>query len=126
MSFEWSEENVAKLEELWDQYLSTAEIGRILGTTKNAVVGKAHRLGLPKRQSPVRKNKKNPKQVEGLIRLENLERGMCCWPSGDPNDEDFSFCGKKIYPGRPYCEDHCKEAYVRVTRSGKKIPATFD
>lgn len=52
---EWNEEAVAKLRELWTQGLSTAEIGRHLNVTKNAVVGKAHRLGLEGRPSPIRR-----------------------------------------------------------------------
>lgn len=52
---EWTDEIVARLRELWAQGLSTAEIGRQLNVTKNAVVGKAHRLGLEGRPSPIRK-----------------------------------------------------------------------
>nr|WP_319806368.1 GcrA family cell cycle regulator [Candidatus Kirkpatrickella diaphorinae] len=51
---EWTNETIARLQELWQQGLSTAEIGRQLNITKNAVVGKAHRLGLPPRPSPIR------------------------------------------------------------------------
>lgn len=115
MALEWTEERIEKLSELWSQELSTAEIGKILGITKNAVVGKAHRLGLPKRQSPIRRSASKPKAPKpDLIRLENLDRGMCCWPSGDPNDDDFHFCGQPAIATRPYCLDHCKEAYVKV------------
>ncbi|GAA4494907.1 hypothetical protein GCM10023158_14000 [Gluconacetobacter tumulicola] len=52
---EWTEETIARLRELWQQGLSTAEIGRQLSVTKNAVVGKAHRLGLQARPSPIRR-----------------------------------------------------------------------
>ncbi|MFV0430987.1 MAG: GcrA family cell cycle regulator [Alphaproteobacteria bacterium] len=114
MALEWTEERIAELTKLWSQELSTAEIGRMLGITKNAVVGKAHRLGLPKRQSPIKKIAKKPKPKLDLIRLENLEHGMCCWPSGDPNDDDFHFCGKPSIPSKPYCLDHCKQAYVKA------------
>lgn len=54
---EWTEETIARLKALWQEGLSTAEIGRQLGITKNAVVGKAHRLGLPARPSPIRREK---------------------------------------------------------------------
>lgn len=54
MAMEWTDELIARLKELWEQGLSTAEIGRQLSITKNAVVGKAHRLGLPPRPSPIR------------------------------------------------------------------------
>jgi len=51
----WSEETILRLKELWDQGLSTAEIGRRLGVSKNAIVGKAHRLDLTARPSPIRR-----------------------------------------------------------------------
>jgi GcrA cell cycle regulator len=53
---EWAEETIVRLRALWDEGLSTAEIGRRLGVTKNAVVGKAHRLDLPARPSPIRRD----------------------------------------------------------------------
>ena len=51
----WNDDNIARLRSLWDEGHSTAEIGRRMGITKNAVVGKAHRLELPGRQSPIRR-----------------------------------------------------------------------
>src|SRR5690349_12210300 len=53
---EWAEETIVRLRALWDEGLSTAEIGRRLGVSKNAVVGKAHRLDLPARPSPIRRD----------------------------------------------------------------------
>ncbi len=52
---EWTEENIARLRELWAEGHSTAEIGRRMGISKNAVVGKAHRLDLDGRPSPIRR-----------------------------------------------------------------------
>lgn len=52
---EWNEDTIGRLRSLWDEGHSTAEIGRRLGITKNAVVGKAHRLNLPARPSPIRR-----------------------------------------------------------------------
>ncbi len=51
---EWTSERIKVLMGLWEEGLPTSEIGRRLGVTKNAVVGKVHRLGLKKRQSPIR------------------------------------------------------------------------
>lgn len=56
---EWTDETIARLKELWAEGLSTAEIGRRLSITKNAVVGKAHRLSLPPRPSPIRRSDKS-------------------------------------------------------------------
>lgn len=52
---EWSEETIERLKALWAEGHSTAEIGRRMGVSKNAVVGKAHRLSLPARPSPIRR-----------------------------------------------------------------------
>lgn len=52
---EWTEEMISRLRGLWQDGLSTAEIGRRMSITKNAVVGKAHRLTLTARPSPIRK-----------------------------------------------------------------------
>ena len=56
----WDDSNVSKLRELWDQGLPTAQIGKLLGFTKNAVVGKAHRIGLERRPSPIRRTAVKP------------------------------------------------------------------
>lgn len=64
---EWNEETIARIRALWAEGLSTAEIGRRMGISKNAVVGKAHRLSLPARPSPIRRTpgekKAQPRQV---------------------------------------------------------------
>ncbi len=68
---EWTEEIIARLRTLWDEGHSTAEIGRRLGVSKNAVVGKAHRLALPPRPSPIRRDigdtsrQVNPRRITG-------------------------------------------------------------
>lgn len=62
--FDWNEATIGKLRSLWDEGVSTAEIGRRLGVSKNAVVGKAHRLNLPERPSPIqRTGTPNPPRV---------------------------------------------------------------
>ncbi len=53
---EWNEETIARLRALWAEGHSTAEIGRRMNVSKNAVVGKAHRLNLPARPSPIRRD----------------------------------------------------------------------
>ena len=56
----WNDDNVARLKDLWDQGLPTAQIGKLLGFTKNAAVGKAHRIGLERRPSPIRRTAAKP------------------------------------------------------------------
>ena len=53
---DWNDESIARLRGLWSEGHSTAEIGRRMGVSKNAVVGKAHRLNLPARPSPIRRD----------------------------------------------------------------------
>ena len=53
---EWNEDTIARLRSLWAEGHSTAEIGRRMAVSKNAVVGKAHRLGLAARPSPIRRD----------------------------------------------------------------------
>ncbi|MGC9270999.1 GcrA family cell cycle regulator [Acidiphilium sp.] len=53
---EWTDDTIIRLRTLWDEGLSTAEIGRRLSVSKNSVVGKAHRLELPARPSPIRRD----------------------------------------------------------------------
>ncbi len=108
MTIEWTDEQIDELVRLWNEGLPTSEIGRKLGTTKNAVVGKAHRLGLSKRQSPIRKKPDEPE----VIRLKELRAGMCSWPIGEPGKPDFHFCGRQAIAGKPYCAEHCAMAYV--------------
>ncbi len=52
---EWTDEVILRLRSLWGEGLATAEIGRRMGISKNAVVGKAHRLGLEARPSPIQR-----------------------------------------------------------------------
>ena len=56
----WTEEKVSQLRELWDQGLPTSQIGKILDFSKNAVVGKAHRIGLERRPSPIKRSIMKP------------------------------------------------------------------
>jgi len=123
----WTDEKIEQLKELWDQGLSTAEIGRELGVSKNAVVGKSHRLGLKPRPSPISgkapekapKPKPKPKVKESSRINDVIDLGpqMCRWPFGDPGDDDFHFCGKTSVQGKPYCEEHCASAYVTKSSS---------
>ncbi len=133
MAIDWTPDRVKTLMALWAEGISTLEIGRRLGVTKNAVVGKVHRLGLPKRQSPINSTPRAPRvakpaepvrmkvqapppSVENMVKMEELTSGMCNWPEGEPGTEDFRFCGQNSLEGKPYCAAHCARAYVKSTR----------
>jgi len=122
----WTEERVEKLRELWDKGLSASQIAKELaeGVTRNAVIGKAHRMGLASRPSPVKadpakKAAKKPvekaapkkKVASSKVSLLELTDRMCKWPIGHPGDPDFRFCGKPVQPSFPYCAEHCAQAY---------------
>ena len=126
----WDEKKLEELEKLWGQGLPISKIGEILGVSRNAIAGKAHRLGLPKRNSPIsksgdpRKNRETSskntiQQLPLKIMLREVEwsRNRCCWPIGDPKLPGFSFCGTSIIPGRPYCEEHSNLAYTNTRES---------
>jgi GcrA cell cycle regulator len=169
----WDEETIRNLKDLWAQGLSTAEIGRRLGVSKNAIVGKAHRLELDARPSPIRREATNPPtdrpallaRMAGptlpplastgvqafVVSASNVQplRSLptpvarpvapisqpapaprqfmtsssfqarrsapsCCWPIGEPGTKTFRFCDDTSLPGKPYCDEHAKLAYVRV------------
>ena len=126
----WDKKNLERLKKLWDEGLPITKIGLELGVSRNSIAGKAHRLGLPKRNSPIsksgepRKNKitsnfERSKELPLKILLREVEwsRNRCCWPIGDPKLPGFSFCGTSIMPGRPYCEEHSKLAYTTTRES---------
>ena len=52
----WTETTITRLRELWSEGISASEIGRRLGISKNAVIGKVHRLELPGRNCPIKRN----------------------------------------------------------------------
>jgi len=132
----WTPERVKSLEALWDQGLSASRIGMALDVSKNAVIGKAHRLKLPSRPSPVKAEPVKvapppaPEAREEVsdskkTSLLDLTEQTCKWPIGHPGDADFYFCGKPSRPGVPYCPDHCLMAFQaqlpRKNRPGGKI-----
>lgn len=55
---------------------------------------------------------------ETNIPLVKLDNHTCRWPLGDPRDDDFCFCGKRVKTGQTYCEEHAAVAYVKP---GKKL-----
>ena len=148
----WTDEMVAELCRLWDKGLTANEIAKKLGVTKNAIVGKVHRLCLPARPSPIKnkaeeqneqqlvvksevieeniqtseeiveqetvenKVEETHKNPAGIMKLVDLDSHTCRWPIGDPRDDDFGFCGKKVRSGQTYCDEHSAMAYVKAIR----------
>ncbi len=101
----WTAERIERLVALWEEGVTTAEIGRRIGVTKNAVIGKVHRIGLVPRvvteKPPPRRN------------VFDFTGPICMWPIGHPSDDDFRFCGGRPIAGKPYCAEHAAKAYIR-------------
>ena len=123
----WNDTKLKELEDLWKQGHPISKIGEMLGVSRNSVAGKAHRMGLPKRNSPISSVKKENLPVEKNNENSNIEmplkiklrsvqwsRTKCCWPEGDPKQNNFKFCGQDIFPGRPYCDKHSILAYTNA------------
>ena len=100
----WTDERVECLRQMWLEGKTASQIASFLGVSRNAVIGKAHRLGVDSRPSPIKRRK------PGATILELTDR-MCKWPIGDPRDSEFRFCGKQTISGLPYCGEHCSKAY---------------
>ncbi|MEO1190806.1 MAG: GcrA family cell cycle regulator [Pseudomonadota bacterium] len=79
----WNEERIIQLRQLWEEGLSASSIGRVLGVTKNAVVGKAHRLKLSSRPSPIRKSSKPPVRKATVLARPTLPAEPMVSLSGD-------------------------------------------
>ena len=118
----WTEEKVSKLKELWGKGNTASQIAEILGgISRNAVIGKAHRLNLSakiKTRTAISNQNfdksliiekdfepENPKQ------LEELDENSCKWPVGHPNEKSFYFCGRSSLKDFSYCKLHLLYAY---------------
>lgn len=65
---------------------------------------------------PVKTKKRSSEKVVTGMKLMQLDSHTCRWPLGDPRDEDFSFCGKKVRMGQTYCDEHSALAYVKAVK----------
>ena len=107
----WTPEVIDELTRLWNEGVATAEIGRRLALTKNAVIGKANRMHLAPRPSPI-------KRVEKVV--VEFQGPACSWPIGHPREPGFHFCGAPALPGKPYCEHHVARAYIPARVAERK------
>ena len=136
----WTDEKVSKLKELWGKGNTASQIAEIIGgISRNAVIGKAHRLNLSaKIKTRAASSSKNyDKKIEGnkiqtgrgrkskfksLIiekdfepenpkQLEELDENSCKWPIGHPDENNFYFCGRSSLKDFSYCKLHLLYAY---------------
>ena len=138
----WTDERVELLKKLWLEGLSASQIAKQLGgVTRNAVIGKVHRLGLSGRATPSQPSRPSfktprpprpithstPRRLEprpqpmaapvyfveeaGSATVLTLGAHMCKWPIGDPATDSFTFCGRRSDGDGPYCVNHARIAY---------------
>jgi len=72
---EWSEEDIVRLRQLWNEGHSAAEIGRRIKKSKNAVIGKVRRIGLVHRPNPVACGRPFTDEESEIIR-DGVESGL--------------------------------------------------
>ncbi|MDC3135639.1 GcrA family cell cycle regulator [Candidatus Pelagibacter sp.] len=146
----WTDEKVTKLKELWGKGNTASQIAEIIGgISRNAVIGKAHRLNLSAKiktrtatstqnfESSMEENKNKFKksrkskfksliiekdfEPENPKQLEELNESTCKWPIGHPDEKNFYFCGRTSLKEFSYCKLHLLYAYQP---KGKKEEVT--
>ena len=146
----WNEEKVNKLKELWGKSHTASQIAEIIGgISRNAVIGKAHRLNLSAKiktrtatsnqnfensqeQKNLKSNRGQKKKFRSLIieknfepenpkQLEELDESSWKWPIGHPDEKSFYFCGRSSLKDFSYCKLHLLYAYQP---KGKKEEVT--
>lgn len=120
---QWTSDRVDSLTRLWAEGLSARQIAdKLGGVTRNAVIGKAHRLNLKRgSELPVyhKPEPPPPPRVEPPVfrPMPEVKSWMCRWQIDEPGRFGLYICGKTVQPGRPYCAEHLTLAYVMKKRS---------
>jgi GcrA cell cycle regulator len=146
----WNEEKVEKLKELWGKGSTASQIAEIIGgISRNAVIGKAHRLNLSSKiktrntsssqnfdnsseQNSSKQKRDKKSKFQSLIiekdfepenpkKLEELDESSCKWPIGHPEEQSFYFCGRSSLKDFSYCKLHLLYAYQPKGRKEEPV-----
>ena len=146
----WNEEKVEKLKELWGKGSTASQIAEIIGgISRNAVIGKAHRLNLSSKiktrnasssqnfdnsskENSSKQNRGRKSKFQSLIiekdfepenpkKLEELDESSCKWPIGHPEEQSFYFCGRSSLKDFSYCKLHLLYAYQPKGRKEEPV-----
>ena len=146
----WNEEKVEKLKELWGKGSTASQIAEIIGgISRNAVIGKAHRLNLSSKiktrnasssqnfdngseENSSKQKRGRKSKFQSLIiekdfepenpkKLEELDESSCKWPVGHPEEESFYFCGRSSLKDFSYCKLHLLYAYQPKGRKEESV-----
>ena len=137
----WDDNRTNLLKKYWSQNFTASQIAQKIGNvTRNAVIGKAHRLNLEARATskkikPKINNKESNTQLgvktqklgrkarfkallldknfeqENPKKFEELTDKNCRWPIGHPYEKDFYFCGREPMEKFSYCKLHVLYAF---------------
>ena len=77
---------------------------------------KVEKTSMPAGSPVMASSAKNEPAKKGMMSLMDLDNHTCRWPLGDPKDENFHFCGRKVKIGQTYCEEHANIAYVKAVK----------
>ena len=80
----WTPEKVDRLKQEWEAGTSARVIADMLGTTRNAVIGKAHRLELPVHADGVLRSDAQPKRAKTTPRSKTRIRKKSARPPNAP------------------------------------------
>ena len=132
MLFDWTDEALTKARALWDTGHSCNEIGRAIGTSKNSVVGKAHRLGWSSRPSPIRPPTGRKPHVGRILDKPTLaplrsladvriatasdpivldSRRTCAWIESEPS-RHARYCEAPVQRDSSYCAEHHARCWI--------------
>ncbi|MDA9108463.1 hypothetical protein N9J76_02345 [Candidatus Pelagibacter sp.] len=146
----WNDEKVEKLKQLWGKGSTASQIAEIIGgISRNAVIGKAHRLNLSSKiktrnasssqnfdnsseENSSKQKRGRKSKFQSLIiekdfepenpkKLEELDESSCKWPIGHPEEQSFYFCGRSSLKDFSYCKLHLLYAYQPKGRKEEPV-----